>query len=285
MSNVDLFADRLQEILIRRIEEDQLVLPTHPRVVEAVLELLRRGQVEVADTVSIAEQDPVLSAHIVRRANSSSFNSASGFRSLKDAAQRLGPRTLRDILVQASTRQLVTPRDGAIASAIEDIWTHSTAVALLSRDLAAIAGTVSPEEAYIGGLLHDIGKPVVAVVMMELESGAGARRLTLGPRQWIQVIDRIHRPVGVALSQKWNLTESIARAIKNVDDFDGANRASVWNYVCASNAIAKKVGLGAGEIDPEDVNALLMIGKSVLDLDEDLIGRLATGLHERVRAS
>jgi hypothetical protein len=58
----------------------------------------------------------------------------------------------------------------------------------------------------------------------------------------------------------------------------------VANFVRFGNALAKREGLYAGKVDMEDNNAMIMIGRSLLSIDDDLISRVTTGLVDRVKA-
>ena len=82
-----------------------------------------------------------------------------------------------------------------------------------------------------------------------------------------------------------SMPEPVAKAIETCADFDAASRSSVANIVCFGNALAKQQGLFVGPSNPEDDKALVMIGRSLLGVDDDAINRLLAGLKDRVRSA
>jgi HD-like signal output (HDOD) protein len=163
------------------------------------------------------------------------------------------------------------------------LWEHSVAVGILARDVLALIGQGDSESAYLAGLLHDVGKPVVATVLLELE-----RQLTevyqkgwIESGDWLSVVRKIHRPVAVALSEKWQLPGPIVGCIKDSGEYDKGERHSLCNSVCFANALAKKTGIYAGEVNAEDNDAIIMIGRSVIGISDDLLRTLTKGLRER----
>src|SRR5207245_1726313 len=122
-----------------------------------------------------------------------------------------GLEKLRTLLVEFSTHKVFESKDPRIANACRDLWEHSLAVASLARDILALGGNGGePDVAYIAGLLHDVGKPVVASLLLEAERmvfGGLAGKASAGwieSADWISVIQSTHRRVGVALAEKWD---------------------------------------------------------------------------------
>jgi len=194
-------------------------------------------------------------------------------------------KKLKTILFELSARQVFQSHDGRIAAATRAMWDHSVAVALVARDLCALSSIAAEADtAYLAGLLHDIGKPLVASMLLEAEKLITAQVPTgwISSDAWMQIIGRSHRPVAMALASKWSLPEEIVTTIKDLTDYDSSQRQSASNYVRFANAIAKREGLVAGELNSEDVEALIMIGRSLLEVNDDLLGKLVAGLKDRV---
>ena len=101
--------------------------------------------------------------------------------------------------------------------------------------------------------------------------------------EWIAIIQRIHRPVGVALAKKWEMPDAVCRSIKDCEEYDNVDRLSTANAVRFSNAVAKQQGIYVGDVNPDDNDALVMIGQSLLGLDASVIARLSEGLKAKVK--
>lgn len=92
----------------------------------------------------------------------------------------------------------------------------------------------------------------------------------------------MHRPVGVALAEKWQLPPPIVACVREAAEYDKTDRHSLANAVCFGNALAKKSGIAGGPFDADDVDALVMIGRSAIEISDDILKTLTKGLRERV---
>jgi putative nucleotidyltransferase with HDIG domain len=235
------------------------------------------------EVATLLEKDPVMAARALRLATSAAFGGGKKI-TLQEALARIGTKALKSLLVEASAQKLFISRNPQINDQLKVLWEHSVAVGILARDVLALIGQGDSESAYLAGLLHDVGKPVVATVLLELE-----RQLTevyqkgwIDSGEWLTVVKNVHRPVGVALAEKWQLPTPLAVCIKAAGEYDKGERHSLANAVCFSNALAKKSGIYAGEIDAEDNDAIIMIGRSVIGISDDILRTLTKGLRERV---
>jgi len=282
--SVEKLSAELETILVKRIQADQLVLPTMPAVALQVQEILKDPDAGMKEVAAALEKDPVLAARTLRMASGASFAAGSKKVSLQEALARLGTKTLKSLLVEASAQKLFVSRNAQINGQLRVLWEHSVAVGVMARDVVALTGGPDSEGAYLAGLLHDVGKPVVATILLELE-----RQLTevyqrnwIDSGEWLQVIGKVHRAVGVALAERWQLPPAIVVCIKDSAEYDKADRAAYVNAVCFANALAKKSGVFVGTVDAEDNDAIIMIGRSVMGISDDVLRTLTKGLRERV---
>ena len=277
-------SEQLEQSVLKRIAEDSLVLPTLPAVVTKALEVLKDPEVSFKQVGVIIERDPVLAARLLRSATSAAFSAGTKKVSLPEALTRLGAKSVRAILVEATAQKVFLSRDPKISDSMKRLWQHSVAVGTLARDVLALSGNADSEAAYLAGLLHDVGKPVVASILLEFERQVTEvyNRPFIDSAEWISVIGRTHRPVGVALAEKWQMPEQVTRCIRECVEYDNADRASLVNIVCFSNSLAKKTGIYAGTIDADEVDALVMIGRSIIGANDEIIKTLTRGLKERV---
>jgi putative nucleotidyltransferase with HDIG domain len=282
--SVDKLAGELEGILVKRIQADQLVLPTMPAVAMKVQEILRNPDAGMKEVATALEKDPVLAARALRMATSAAFAGGGKKVSLQEALARLGTKTIKTLLVEASAQKLFVSRNPQINEQLKVLWEHSVAVGVMARDVLALTGAAESEGAYLAGLLHDVGKPVVATILLEVE-----RQLTevyqrnwIDSGEWLQVIGKVHRRVGVALAERWQLPPAISVCIKESGEYDKGDRASFANAVTFANALAKKSGVYAGALDADDNDAIIMIGRSVIGISDDILRTLTKGLRERV---
>ncbi len=282
--SVEKLASQLEAILLKRIEGDQLVLPTFPSVALQVQEVLKDPEAGMKEAAAALEKDPVLSARVLKMATSAAFAGGTKKVTLSEALARLGTKTLKSLLVEASAQKLFVSRNPQINEQLKVLWEHSVAVGTMARDVLALTGAPESEGAYLAGLLHDVGKPVVATVLLELERQLTDvhQRAWIDSGEWLEVIGKVHRPIGVALAERWQLPAPIVASIKESAEYDKSDRHSFANAVCFANAVAKKTGIYAGPVDAEDNDAIIMIGRSAIGISDEIIRTLTKGLRERV---
>jgi putative nucleotidyltransferase with HDIG domain len=272
---------QLESIVARRIASDQLVLPPLPAVVTRCLNLLRVPDFELPEAAAIIESDPMLAARLLRLANSAAMGGRDTITTIITAVTRLGAQKLRAFLVEASTARLFESNDRRIVEASRGLWAHSVAVAVVSRDLMSIRGGGDPEMAYLGGLLHDVGKPIVASMLLDAERSlaqASKHSRWITGDDWIAVVQRIHRKVGVQLVDHWELPTEVRAAVRDCGEYDGNDRLSVANIVRFANALVKRRGIYVGEIEKDDNDAMVIIGQSLLNVDDKTVERATRGL-------
>lgn len=278
-SNWNALRDKLKNMLLERIEAGKLVLPAMPTTAAKVMEVLESGAHQ-EKAASLLEQDPVLALEVLRLANSASFGTRARVESIAHAMTLLGATRLRSLLVTASARQVFVSRNRTIRDLTAALWAHSVGVATVARQIAVRAAFADKEAPYMAGLMHDIGKPIVAIHLLDLERSVSraAQDHWIEPNEWLNIVQDVHRPVGIAVSKAWNMSPEICKAVKDCVEFDPIERASAANAVRFANALAKREGVYAGAVDMEQVDTVLLIGRSMLGLDDDSIAALSTAL-------
>jgi putative nucleotidyltransferase with HDIG domain len=278
------FAEQVERIVKNRIEKDSLTLPTLPAIASKAIELTRAADFNLRDVTSLIESDPVLAVQLLRLCKSDG-STAEPCHSINQAISRLGTEKLRGVLAEISSQSALESRDPKVTAAVRTLWEHSRAVAQLAQRVAVVSGAPDPDAAYLAGLLHDLGKPVVATILLEAESQIVQRnpKLWIDFSTWISVVQRCHRPIGLDLAHKWQLPDEIQKAMEESADYDSSNRLSTGNAVHFANAVAKQQGIYAGPVSAKDNDALVMVGRSLLGIDDETLTRLSSDLKERAQ--
>jgi len=108
----------------------------------------------------IISADTALVVRVLSLANSTTDTHEGRIRSIEQALERLGPQRLRTLVLTAALNQLQFGLDNDDWRQIRDFWRHSLTTALTARALATLTAYPNPEEAYMLGLLHNIGELV-----------------------------------------------------------------------------------------------------------------------------
>ena len=143
---------------IKRITQSLLNLPTLPTVAARLLELVGDPQVNESALVEIISEDPVLAARLLRMCHASSGQPVTGIR---DAIRALGFEQVRDISLEASMAHVFSGARTVGGFDLQGFWDHCSAVGVVSRHLAQKLFPEMAGEAFMAGLLHDIGQVVL----------------------------------------------------------------------------------------------------------------------------
>jgi putative nucleotidyltransferase with HDIG domain len=276
-------AQRALELVLRRIDADDLDLPALPMVAARCLEILYDPDFSLREVASVMETDPLVAARVVRLANSAGRASLEPARSVLQAVMRLGADELRQLMIEISAKPIFESKDARIGAVGRTLWTHSVAVALLASDLARPRTKGHPEAAYLAGLLHDVGKPIMAVMLLNAEKRLfGTRTQTwLTPATWLKLVGASHRRIGVALATAWNLPELVRKAIeKPPGAISGATDPAA--AIALANALTKLAGIYAGDVDADQVEAQILTGRGLFGLSQAQIDDMTETLRDRV---
>jgi putative nucleotidyltransferase with HDIG domain len=277
-------ATRVEASVLEAIEQNRLELPTLPLVAARALAMLGRDDFSFAQIAALIETDPIVAARLIRLAHSAAFVGLTRFDSVLTCVTRLGAEELRLFLVETAVHHVLESRDPCIAQMCRDLWRHSLAVAILSRDMASAIHALHPDAAYLGGLLHDVGRPVLAATLLDAEQrllGTRTQRWIM-PSAWLAIISGKHRSVGEAIARKWGLPEPVTHVIRDSGEYDTGDRFATANIVLLADTLAKREGIYIGPINAEELEQLTNTGKQLLALDDAVLERLVKDLGDKV---
>ncbi len=200
---------------LERLEKRLEQLPMLPEIVRELM-ALRQDSPDYFDQVARAlHADPAFATRVLQYANSAALGAARPITTLHEAMLRVGARGAVDLILAHSAAQLLAPRSDWESS----LWKHSVDVAWLMRKLSVLAVEYrgEPDEAYVFGLLHDIGRFVLYLeAPEELRSVEETDWAT--PDELIEAETRIcgftHSELGYLALRKWRLPDALADAVR-----------------------------------------------------------------------
>lgn len=231
------------------IYESVRSLPPLPAVVDRLLALSRTPEVDFDKMAQVIESDPALTARILRAANSAFYGVSRRVQSIQQAIVLLGHEAVINLALGVSVlnlkRNLLKQWPGDPTA----FWRHSLSVALMARTIARQLNRSDSEEAFVAGLLHDIGKLVllshhgVVYAQTILAARQSSAPLYLLERE---LFDVDHAAAGYALCQHWNLPETLAQAIAEHHAEEPPASSTISELVYDANELIKRLGLGDG---------------------------------------
>ncbi len=139
------------------------VLPSLPVVVFRLIKVTEDETRSLINLAELAGKDPALSSQILKLANSPLMNTGRPVRSLSQAALNLGTSTIRNLAITVAVCQSFARLEVPGNFSISAFWNHSLSCAIIAKLLAEHSMDTAPEEAFVAGLLHDIGQLALVV--------------------------------------------------------------------------------------------------------------------------
>ena len=190
-------------------------LPAMPDVVSEVLRATDDPSTVIEDVCEILQRDPVLAARILRISNSPYYGMRQHVGTLKLALVILGIREVRNTVLGVSViDSLGNEQTDAILS--KAFWDHAVIVAGLARKIGALLEISARDEAFVSGLLHDVGKMVLARQLTKQYSkvyrDSGGSELELCEAEQA-AFGFTHAEAAACLTMRWNLPQTLTDAI------------------------------------------------------------------------
>lgn len=216
-------------------------LPSSPAIVSAVIGMASDLNTNLTELGKVLSSDQGLTAKVLRLSNSSFYGRSKQIGTVDEAIMTLGYYTLRSLVVASSSHAIFKQKDATRFLPV--LWDHSLAAAVAARLLGRQTRHPQTEEAFIGGLLHDVGKLVLT--QKRPEAYAAVREKATADGQWClhekETFGLTHVDVGVAVLELWNLPRVLVEAValhhqelKN----SGDRPATLAQLIALSNRVA-----------------------------------------------
>jgi HD-like signal output (HDOD) protein len=201
--------------LATEVSRGAVNLPCFPDVVMRIRKALAEPNVSLTEIVKIVGTEPRLAARLLQAANSAAFNPAGKhLTDLRAAITRLGHRPVQSAAMSFAVKQLrLAPALHAISKPLNILWEQSISVAAICQVIARRT-RVSPEEAFLTGLLHGIGRLYIMV-----RSVGKSDNLYQDPG-FVDMIASWHPAIGKAVLENWGFDQHMCEALADQDDHE-----------------------------------------------------------------
>jgi putative nucleotidyltransferase with HDIG domain len=223
-------------------------LPPLPQVAQKAITILRNPESNMRELADVLVLDQAMTGLILRWVNSAYFGLWNPVSTVHQAVVYLGQRTLESLVLAASVVNLLSKPIPGYGLEQGDLWKHSIGVAAGARLIAKKIGFQDPEIAYHAGLLCDIGKLVLGVMLLKpdinMEDWQGKPFSDF--EQAYFGVD--HATLGAELARQWNLPEplQVAIAYHHRPSLAG-DHMMLASCVHMADAILMMMGVGLGK--------------------------------------
>jgi putative nucleotidyltransferase with HDIG domain len=231
-------------------------LPSAPPILSKAIRLTSNLDSNIAEISRSITADQSISAKVVRMSNSPAYARTTRVSTLDEGIRVLGFNQLKSIIITASTFQMF--ENCIHADMAADLWSHSLSTAIGSRIVAERLTALNKDEAYLAGLLHDIGKlvllktaPNVYAEVIEIVKNSHTEFVIEEQKE----LEFDHTDVGAALLEKWSFPRNILTAVANHHKCNLAD-ASAAEQLARVVALADSVScyIGAGFYEPYSIS-------------------------------
>jgi putative nucleotidyltransferase with HDIG domain len=221
-------------------------LPIMPKVAQQAFQLATSPNAEPEDYIAVVERDEGLSARILKIANSVYYSRGSDSKTITDAVTVIGISELQCLMNATALSNFFPTRHPLRAL----FWAHDIAVAVTARTLANALCPTQADMAFLGGLMHDLGK----LFMLQQHTTTYEKVVTRGFEKGLQSIDGEtvaypfdHTQVGHLIAERWHFTPELTAVIsRHHKGWQEIPKDSVVALVKTANIIAHTLALGAG---------------------------------------
>lgn len=223
-------------------------IPSLPESATRVLRSMRHVHVDLRRLVRIMETDPAWAADLLRTANSSLWGLNGAASSLAGAVDLLGLRRVHQLVAISAVRPLLLEPLPAYELGAGELWNHSIATAVATREILFEKGLKPCEEAFTAGLLHEVGKLVIGnAVVDEPDAIFGCSDLEglSFEEAETRVLQINHAEAGAVLLEHWNMPTWVVEAVRfhhAPPDYS----CMMADLIHLADALSLSAGVGAG---------------------------------------
>jgi len=216
---MSMLANKVQMDLVKAIVRDELVLPTLPEVALNIRRAAENPEISVSNLSKVIGRDTALAARLIKVVNSPLLRALYEVTDLHTAITRLGVNYSSNLAIGLVMEQIFHARSPVIETTMRDVWRQSLEVAGVCYTFCRRHTSLKPDQAALGGLVHQIG------VLPILTYAEEHNELLSDPISLNHVIEHIHPVIGDKLLANWEFPEMLLKLPSQYQDFTRESKA------------------------------------------------------------
>ncbi|MCF8131215.1 MAG: response regulator [Deltaproteobacteria bacterium] len=264
--------------IIHRFNSGRIDLPLTPQTSIEFNEVLKKdlGFTAIAN---VLKKDMSITGKLISISNSAYYGAATKIGSVEQALNRLGLVVTKQYVDAFCSRPLFNGGGSAYCELLDELWQHSLHCAVISEVTAKVLKLTLQSDAFINGLLHDIGKVVLLQSAGELER-KGELIKKIGAEELMQFVNQYHNGVGSKVLKKWRFPYHTIHIALHHDDPDSPAGTSKDLLVANFANTMAKIMTGNGKIEQEGASMEEMTSARLLGITRDSLAEIEGRIEE-----
>ena len=270
----------MADAVAKKIAEQTVELSTLPEITMRIVQVVQDPRSTAHDLHKIVANDPALSSRILRVVNSAFYNLTGQIGSIDRAIMLLGLNAVKNIAIAASLSKMFKTATQCDDLNGKDLWTHSVAVGAANKLLTSAMGLSLPDEAFLAGLIHDIG--LVAVMQTGGDNLIEIVQRVKSGIPFCQaenaVLNTNHQEIGKALATRWKFPRSFQYVTgyhHQPTELAPENRllavvTHVSDILCSEKGLGQTLTVSDNEITPELLQEMNLTEQSLTEVSDNI---------------
>jgi len=255
-------ASMTEAALVQTLEGGRAALPLLPQVATQALELANNADSTVREFSELIMRDPPIAARFLATANSALYSRGQTIRSAQEAVARIGLAASRDLVFQVVYAATMTGLKH-FHNEVQASFRRSVLCGVICRIAAPVLG-LDISDAYLCGLLHDIGESRVYRILDESKSVPHAEEA-------VQLVRKYHPRAGAELAMRWALPDDIVQVCRRHEETESSPNDRL-RLVRLADLLAPRVEDATKEPSPLAGSGIEELGVSV-DVAQTIVDR------------
>jgi len=264
--------------IVHKFKEGDIELPILPKVFQDIQTVMNDGNSNVDDLAKVIEKDAVISVKLIFTSNSPFYRGTENIKTVSKAISRLGFKETQSIVSAIANKNLYNTKNENMNMLMEELWLHSLACAYGSREIGKAIGFEDPENLFLMGLVHDIGKVLLLKTFGDSSTGDMSELTEVAG-----IVQDVHTSFGGALLKRWGFADNFVKiATKHEDsEFDPGTDKELL-IVNLANNLTRKIGYSLldGEVDLLKLNSA-----NHLDIEQNTLDKIEEEVKKQIQSS
>ncbi len=256
--------NELMQSLLQAFNQKKLDLPGLPEAALNIRRAVNNPDVGSTEIIQIVQTDPVLSARLVKVANSPLYGTWREIKTVRDAVRRLGLETTKNLSFSLSVKQLFRAKSSLIKEHIHRVYAESTSIAAIAYVIAQNQAThLDPEQALLCGLIQNLG--LIPILKYVDEHPSMMQTIEMLGKS----IESLQLPVSALIFNEWNFDPGFLQIVEEAENWqrDTGEDADYCDVLIAARLLFRQK---QSEYSDQDIDHLPVILKlKLLKYDDD----------------